>query len=133
MKLDDVRDPKLRQRLIEAMAETDRLVARLKKEIPNETEHHSEVQSSKPECSVCHEPLAAGKGTQEGSTRVVVCVTSFRARLCDTDNLCAKSLVDGLRYAQLIPDDRPEDIELSVSQEKCDKKDERTEIELIYP
>jgi hypothetical protein len=70
-------------------------------------------------------------GAAEGPCRITVRITAFRQRLLDPDNLCAKSLVDGLRYAGLIPEDRPQDIELIVLQYQCDRKEERTEIELF--
>lgn len=50
--------------------------------------------------------------------------------MLDPDNLCPKSLIDGLRYAGLIPGDEPDKIELSISQERCAKEEERTEIEI---
>lgn len=67
------------------------------------------------------------------SGRVSVRVVSYRRRLLDPDNLCAKWFLDACRYARLIRDDRPQDITYSVSQEKvaC-KEEERTEI-LISP
>lgn len=88
------------------------------------------LQGAQPEPAVRHEPLAEEERTPQGALRVVVRVKSFRARLLDPDNLCPKSLIDGLRYAGLIPGDRAEDIEYSVCQEKCRPEEERTEIEL---
>lgn len=114
IRLEQIKDPRVRERL------------------ERELEAGRKVQSPQPEPALCHEPLAAGEGTKEGSRRINVRVNAYRSRLLDPDNLCAKSLIDGLRYAGLIPGDRPQDIELTVTQEKCDKQDERTEIELIY-
>lgn len=90
------------------------------------------VQSAQPQPAVQAEPLGQSIGAEESSPRIIVFIKSCRQKLLDPDNLCPKSLIDGLRYAGLIPDDRPEDIELIVRQEKCDRKDERTEIEIEY-
>jgi len=98
----------------------------------HELKTRRQIQSAEPEQVVRHEPLAEGKRTTQGAPCIVVRVKSLRSRLLDPDNLCAKSLIDGLRYASIIPGDRPEDIELTVCQEKCGKKDERTEIEIDY-
>ena len=100
---------------------------------PHENQTHRQVSGSKPKQVVCHEPLAKGKAEASRAPRITVSITSFRARLLDPDNLCPKSLVDGLRYSGLIPDDRPQDIELLVKQEKCSKDEERTEIEIELP
>lgn len=90
------------------------------------------LQGPQPQPSVCHEPLGEGQGKKEGSPRIVVRIKCYRLQLLDPDNICAKSIVDGLRYAGLIPGDRPQDIDLTVTQEKCPKNEERTEIELIF-
>jgi hypothetical protein len=83
---------------------------------------------------VRNEPVGPKAGEAGNPTRVHVSVTSIRTRLCDPDNLCPKYFIDCLRYAELIPNDRPQDITLSVSQEKCAHIDEeRTIIELTYP
>lgn len=49
-------------------------------------------------------------------------------KLCDFDNLAggSKFLCDGLRYAGLIRDDSPEDIELVVTQRKVKRGEECT-------
>lgn len=61
--------------------------------------------------------------------RVSVCITSYRRRLLDPDNLCAKWFLDACRYSQLIRDDRPEDITYTVTQTKvASTEEERTEI-----
>lgn len=100
---------------------------------PHETTIDPQLQSAEPECPVCNEPLAEGKGAQEGTSRIRVEINSFRHRLLDPDNLCPKYIVDCLRYWKYIPDDTSKDIQLIVQQSKCSKKDERTEIELTYP
>jgi len=100
--------------------------------IEHELKNRRQIQSAKPELAIRDDTLGTEGRKEEGSPRIVVRVKSLRFRLLDPDNLCAKSIIDGLRYASLIPGDRPEDIELTVRQEKCDKKDERTEIEIDY-
>ncbi len=83
----------------------------------------------KPERSVQDEPLGKGEGEEGNSVRLLVSVVSFRVRPCDPDNLCPKYFIDCLRYAEIIPDDSAEDIQLQVSQRKvATKKEERTEI-----
>jgi hypothetical protein len=63
--------------------------------------------------------------------RFLVRVTSFRSRSTDIDNICPKYAIDCLRYAQIIPEDSPDCIELVVRQEKVKTKaEERTEIEV---
>ena len=57
-----------------------------------------------------------------------ISVTGRRRRLIDPDNLCPKYLIDCLRYAGAIPDDRAQDIELSVRQEKIGSKEEEVTI-----
>lgn len=83
----------------------------------------------KPEQVVRDEPLAEEERETKNPARVAVLITSYRKRLLDPDNLCPKHFIDGLRYAGIIPNDRPQDITLQVRQEKS--KDERTEIEII--
>lgn len=99
----------------------------------HELKTRRQLQGPQPEPVVRHEPLAKDEGKKEGARRTFVRIISLRSRLLDPDNLCPKSIIDGLRYAGLIPGDTPEDIELSVIQEKCAKSEERTEIELIIP
>lgn len=88
----------------------------------------------KPEQAVRHESVAekAGEASHPKSIpRRVVRITSYRRRLLDFDNLAGgcKYFLDCCKYAQLIPDDRPEDIILEVSQVKVrTKTEERTEI-----
>lgn len=60
-----------------------------------------------------------------------MCIVSYRQKLLDPDNLTVKYFVDSLRYSGIIPDDRQEDIHLTVSQKKvAHKVDEKTEITL---
>ena len=74
------------------------------------------------------EPVAAPPREARDASRVRVGVVSFRARLCDPDNLCPKYFIDCLRYAGLIADDTPECITLEVRQVRCRRAEQRTEI-----
>lgn len=94
------------------------------------------LSSAKSKQAICHEPVAAEEGKAINTTclpRISVTITSYRRRLLDPDNLAGgcKYFLDCCKYSKLIPDDRPQDIELHVSQEKVKSKDqERTEIEV---
>ena len=88
----------------------------------------SPAQGPIPQPAVRDEQVGAAKGKAAYPGRVAVHVTSHRSRLCDPDNLCAKYFIDGLRYAGILHDDRPEDIALQVDQKKVPKKEERTVI-----
>jgi hypothetical protein len=83
---------------------------------------------AEPQPSVRDEPLAAPPREARHASRVRVCVVSFRARLCDPDNLCPKYFIDCLRYAGLIADDAPDCITLEVRQVRCRRHEQRTEI-----
>jgi hypothetical protein len=122
--LNEIKNPKLRARILRTLNDADQLKHELKASCP--------LQSPQPEQALCDESLAEGEGKKEGARRIGVRFNCFRSRLLDPDNLCVKSLLDGLRYSGLLPGDEPDKIELTVTQEKCDKKDERTEIQLIY-
>lgn len=75
--------------------------------------------------------MAAQAREARYAKRILVSVVSFRIRLCDVDNLCPKYFIDCLRYAEIIPDDNPEAIDLQVKQVKvAHKSEERTEIEV---
>ena len=95
-----------------------------------ENHARSSPQSSLPEPIVRHEPVAKKTGEEGHPKRIHVRVISYRKRLCDPDNLCPKYFIDCLRYAKIIPNDRPQDITLEVGQECC--SNERTEITIEY-
>lgn len=81
-------------------------------------ENRRKPHSAVPKPIVCHEPVAA-KEREAGHTECLhVCVVSYRKRLCDADNLCAKYFIDCLRYAEIIKDDSAKYITLEVRQEK---------------
>jgi len=100
----------------------------------HETVFDGQLQNSKPEQSIRNESLGTVKGKTESADRPIVRITSFRTRLLDTDNLTPKYLLDALRYAGAVFDDREKDIRLEVSQVKVvHRNEEKTEIEIEYP
>lgn len=94
-----------------------------------------QVQDSKP-LKRPKELVRRGEGEAQSSGRVALRFTLRRVRLLD---VCAKhqsckALIDGLRYAALIRDDREEDITLQVDQEKvAHYEEEETLIWITYP
>lgn len=80
-------------------------------------------------------PLPCDVLPHKGETRFVVRITSRRVRLLDEDNLCEKFLVDGLRYAGIIPDDAPDRCRIITTQKKVAHfRDETTEIAIeLWP
>jgi hypothetical protein len=76
-------------------------------------------------------PLAKGKIQKATRGRFLVCVTSYRRRLLDQDNLAEKYHVDLCRYAGALPADSPDQTRIEVSQVKAGKGEpERTKIEV---
>lgn len=91
----------------------------------------SKSSGAKSKQAVRNGPLAEEKRKDSNPRRYGISITSLRTRPLDPDNLCAKWFVDSLRYAQIIPDDRPEDICYSISQKKVKTKaEEKTLIEV---
>jgi hypothetical protein len=66
------------------------------------------------------------------SGRFLVCVTSYRKRLLDEDNLCEKYHVDCCRYAGLLPSDNPTQTKIEVRQVKVGEKDQEFTRVQIY-
>jgi len=64
------------------------------------------------------EPLAADRRKENGNRRSHVRIERRSLKLLDKDNLygSVKWLCDAMRYGNLIPDDDPESIELTVTQ-----------------
>ena len=83
---------------------------------------------AEPQPVVRHEPVAAAARKTRDAGRVRIGVVSYRARLCDPDNLCPKYFIDCLRYAGLIADDTPDCITLEVRQVRCRRAEQRTEL-----
>lgn len=91
----------------------------------------SSSRNSKPKRTVRNEPLAKNEGKEENAGRIHIRFTVKRKRLIDPDNIVAKYLIDCLRYAGAIPDDRAKDVTLEIKQEKT-REEEETLIELYY-
>ena len=95
------------------------------------TQIQNTESQQRPEKLVCD-----SKGEAQGAGRVALIFTLRRVRLLDP---CAKygsckALIDGLRYAGILHDDREEDITLEVNQEKVRHfKDEETLISITLP
>jgi hypothetical protein len=100
-----------------------------------ENKPHSQISDSKP--FKRQAPLEVDCEAQTpGSERIALRFTLRRVRLLDP---CAKygsckALIDGLRYAGILHNDREEDITLEVAQKKVAHfKDEETLIEIYIP
>ena len=73
-------------------------------------------------------------GAKESVPRITVRFTGYRTRPSDPDNFAGscKDLLDGLRYAGIIPGDEPWKIIFETTQVKVrSRREERTEIEVI--
>lgn len=78
-------------------------------------------------------PLRETRPQEKDSGRYVICITSFRKRQCDEDNLCEKFHVDTLRYSGAIPVDSPDQTSIITCQKKIGKgQEEYTLIEVYY-
>jgi hypothetical protein len=81
-------------------------------------------------------PLVKTSQTQtKGKTRINLRIERISVKLQDYDNFVGgtKPLTDQLRYSGLIPDDNPESISATYTQQKCrHKKDEKTIVTIIY-
>ena len=77
--------------------------------------------------------VALPKRKEKVSNRTYVRITRYSTRPLDCDNYAGgcKPIIDQLRYAKLIKDDSPEDIEVQFKQVKIKTKaEEHTEIEI---
>ena len=82
------------------------------------------VAGSKPESSLCHEPLGPVQGEAPNPGRCSIRIVSCRRRWLDPDNLCVKYFIDALRYAGVIEDDTNWHIILEVSQTKVGSRNQ---------
>ena len=91
-------------------------------------DHHNppRIPGSNAQRDVRNEPLGKAQGKAEGSGRFLVRIASYRWRLCDPDGLVGKHLLDCARYAGIIPDDSPKEIDYQIFQIKCKKGEEKT-------
>lgn len=77
--------------------------------------------------------VALPKREETRSKRTRIIITRYSCRPLDCDNYAGgcKPIIDQLRYAKLIRDDSPEDIEVEFKQVKVKHKtEEHTEIEI---
>jgi hypothetical protein len=97
-----------------------------------EYETRRPTQSPVAKCAVRHEPLAAQEGKRGDPSRVYVCITSYRRRLIDPDNLVGKYFLDSARYCGWLRDDTAADVDYTIRQVKvAEKTEERTEIDIF--
>lgn len=70
---------------------------------------------------------------EKGQERITLRITRRAARLLDADNFAGgcKPLIDQVRYAGLIPDDSPDKVEITFTQQKVKKGQEGMLIEII--
>ncbi len=115
MNLSEIKDAKLRLRLIAA----------------DKAQNHRIPHVAKQEPNSINESVAAPQGGGDNQVRCHVCVTSFRVRLLDARNIWDANAIDALVEFGLLHDDSPAWAEVEVSQECVATKDlERTEIEI---
>jgi hypothetical protein len=95
---------------------------------PNTTPE-SDGENTKLECNSLTPPLGKNKAKKGDSAKFSVRVTSFRHRLLDEDNICAKYHVDLCRYAGILPSDAPATTRIQATQEKI--RSEEKEYTLI--
>jgi hypothetical protein len=76
---------------------------------------------------------AAQQGEEKGQERIVLRIVRKATRLLDADNLAGgcKPLIDQVRYAGLIPDDSPDKVEITFTQQKVKKGEEGMMVEII--
>lgn len=71
---------------------------------------------AQPQPALRHEPLGAAAGKEQVPRRIRVSLTAYRGKLADPDNLCAKYIIDCLRYCGAIADDDAKHIEVCIRQ-----------------
>lgn len=76
------------------------------------------------EQNISPQPLVSAQIQKSSSQKFLVCVTSFRRRLIDEDNLCEKYHVDLCRYSGCLPSDAADQTQIKVYQEKVKTKEE---------
>ncbi len=92
------------------------------------------LQSADTKPALRNGTLAKKARKDKGAGKCAVSITSYRARSCDPDALVGKWILDSLRYAGCLFDDRPEDITYEISQKKtATKKEEKTLVTIEYP
>jgi hypothetical protein len=91
----------------------------------------SASRNSKPKPSVLNGAMGKAKREKKNTGRILVRIKVSRKRCVDPCNAGQKYLVDCLRYAGILVDDREEDIALEIHQEKT-RDQEETLIELFH-
>jgi hypothetical protein len=100
---------------------------------PEGPDDTSDVQNTFAQQTFLDGTLGEEEGEGFSPNRIGIRFISRRTRLLDPDNLTPKYLLDGLRYAGLIHDDRAQDITVQTEQEKVRfKAEEETLIEITY-
>ena len=90
----------------------------------------SKSRNSKSKPTVLNGAVGKAGGEKAHTGRILVRITVYRKRCVDPCNAGQKYLVDCLRYAGILVDDREEDIALEINQEKT-RGEEETLIELF--
>jgi hypothetical protein len=119
VRLEDIADPALRRRIIEASAGHRALVTPLRDAKPQPRAERKSTRKDRP---------------KDGSRpRVVLRIIRRACRLVDADNLGgAKFLIDAIRRSGLIADDDPRSIKLELEQEEVQTRpQEGTLIEIV--
>jgi hypothetical protein len=88
------------------------------------------VSGAEPQPTLRDDVLAATPRETGNPGRVHVRIISRRRRLIDPDNLTPKFFIDWLRRSGLIRDDSSKEITLEMRQEKAERGDEGTLIEI---
>lgn len=102
----------------------------------HEPEACTGLQNAKPKRNKKGALDKAGKGEASRLPRITLRITGFRVNPLDPDNFAGslKDCIDGLRHAGLIHGDEWDKIKFEPDQVKvAHYKDEKTEIEIIYP
>ena len=90
------------------------------------------LSGSQPKRGVRVKSVGEGQGEEGMLCEYLVSIRSSRVNLLDPDNLYVKDIIDQLRYAELIPEDTPDILEIEVTQAKVKTyKDEETIIEVL--
>jgi hypothetical protein len=90
----------------------------------------SPSRNSKPKPPILNGAVGKAGREKKNTGRILVRITVYRKRCVDPCNAGQKYLVDCLRYAGILVDDREEDIALEINQEKT-RGEEETLIELF--
>lgn len=99
---------------------------------PAPASNRRKAQGAVAERSLRDAPPGAPRGEAAYTGRVRVGITSVRRRLIDPDNLCPKYFIDCLRYAGLIRDDSPGEVEIQTAQRlPAPGEEEHTLIDIV--